>query len=135
MRTTFLSAWPAVALLARLSTPGSYPAQQPGWGKPQTRKPPPDEFRSLVREVEEAYKAPFEVDKDILDELRKQYKNPTPEREAKIFLEIRRPYHLTPTRSRTSSANSVGRTTSRHPGRRSRSSGRSAATAACRMAR
>jgi Ca2+-binding EF-hand superfamily protein len=59
-------------------------------------KPPPDEFRALLREVEEAYKAPLEVDKDVLDELRKQYRDPTPEREAKIFREIRRLYVTTP---------------------------------------
>lgn len=96
MRTTFLTAWPVAALLALLSTPGYYPAQPQGGGKPQQPKPPPDEFRSLVKEVEEAYKAPFEVDKDVLDELRKQYKNPTPDREAKIFREIRRLYNLSP---------------------------------------
>jgi len=96
MRTTFLTAWPAVALLALLSTPGYYTAQPPGGGKPQGPKPPPDEFRALVREVEEAYKAPFEVDKDVLDELRKQYRNPTPDREAKIFREVRRLYNLSP---------------------------------------
>lgn len=92
MRPTHLALWPAIALVALLSTPGYYTAQPPG-GKP---KPPPDEFRALVKEVEEAYKAPFEVDKDILDELRKQYKNPTPEREGKIFREIRRLYNLPP---------------------------------------
>lgn len=95
MRTTFLAAWAATAVFALLLTPEIDSAQPPGGGKPNAPKPPPDEFRSLVREVEEAYKAPYEVDKDILDELRKQYRSPTPEREAKIFREIRRLYNLT----------------------------------------
>ena len=59
-------------------------------------KPPPDEFRAVLSAVEEAYKAPREVDKDVLDELRKQYRNPTPDRETKIFREIRRLYETTP---------------------------------------
>jgi Ca2+-binding EF-hand superfamily protein len=85
----------AAALVALLTvTPVS--AQPPG-GKPaKPDKPPPDEFKSLVKEVEEAYKAPLEVDKDVLDELRKQYRNPTPEREDKIFKEVRRLYRTTP---------------------------------------
>ena len=96
MRTSFLASWSAVAVLVLLLTPDPDHAQPLGAGKPPPTKPPPDEFRALVREVEEAYKAPYEVDKDILDELRKQYRNPTPEREAKIFREIRRLYTLTP---------------------------------------
>jgi Ca2+-binding EF-hand superfamily protein len=61
-------------------------------------KPPPDEFRALVKMVEEAYKAPFEVEKDVLDELRKQYREATPDREAKILREVRRAYATTPDR-------------------------------------
>jgi Ca2+-binding EF-hand superfamily protein len=65
---------------------------------PAKDKPPAvtDEFRAILKEIEEAYKAPREVDKDVLDELRKQYSNPTPEREAKIFKEIRRLYATSP---------------------------------------
>ena len=63
---------------------------------PEKPKPANDEFRTLLKEVEEAYKAPLEVDEDVLDELRKQYRNPTPERELKIFKEIRRLYDTTP---------------------------------------
>ena len=59
-------------------------------------KPQPDEVRAIVKEIEEAYKAPLEVDKDVRDELRKQYRNPTPERETKLFYEIRRLYHTDP---------------------------------------
>ena len=62
----------------------------------QSPKPPPDERKALLGEVAEAYKAPHEVDKDVLDELRKQYRNPTPDRETKIFREIRRLYQTTP---------------------------------------
>jgi hypothetical protein len=87
----------AVAAVTLLLTPDMDHGQQPDpRNQGQKTKPPPDEFRSMVREVEEAYKAPFEVDKDILDELRKQYRNPTPDREAKIFREIRRLYNTTP---------------------------------------
>ncbi len=73
----------------------------PGFGQPppvdgKAVKPPPDETRAVVREIEEAYKAPLEVNQDVLDELRKQYKNPTPEREAKLFYEVRRLYQTTP---------------------------------------
>lgn len=73
---------------------------QPGpdkWqGKDQKQKAPIDEFRAIHKEIVEAYKAPGEVDKDVLDELRKQYKDPKPDREAKIFREIRRLYATTP---------------------------------------
>jgi hypothetical protein len=56
----------------------------------------PDELKAMLKEVQEAYKAPFEVDKDIRDELRKQYQNPTPDREKKIMQETRRLYATTP---------------------------------------
>src|SRR5215813_4923319 len=95
MRPTNFPRRATVAVLALLLTPDPDHGQPPpNWsGNP---KPPPDELRSLIKEVEEAYKAPFEVDKDVLDELRKQYRNPTPEREAKIFKEIRRLYVTMP---------------------------------------
>src|SRR5262245_27662204 len=102
MRTATFPALVATAVLALLLTPGPDRGQPPppspgnaGAGG-QTPKPPPDEFRALLKEIEEAYKAPHEVDKDVLDELRKQYRNPTPERETKIFREIRRLYQTTP---------------------------------------
>jgi hypothetical protein len=69
---------------------------QKGFGQEAPAKPPPDEFRALVKLVEAAYKAPLEVDKDVLDELRKQYRDPTPDREAKIIREVRRAYVTTP---------------------------------------
>jgi hypothetical protein len=100
VRTIRFPVLTAVAVLALLLTPDPDHGQPPPPAAPTQKekkpKPPPDEFKSLVKEVEDAYKAPFEVDKDILDELRKQYKNPTPEREAKIFREIRRLYNTTP---------------------------------------
>jgi hypothetical protein len=55
---------------------------------------PPDEEKEILKQIKEAYKAPFEVHKDVLSELRKQYQQPTPEREAKIFKELRRLYLL-----------------------------------------
>jgi EF hand len=67
-----------------------------GQSPPEKPKQVTDEFRAILKEVEEAYKAPLEVDKDVLDELRKQYRSPTPEREMKIFREIRRLYATTP---------------------------------------
>jgi hypothetical protein len=51
----------------------------------QTPSEVPEEIRALLKEVERAYPDPVEINKDILDELRKQYRDPTPEREAKIF--------------------------------------------------
>jgi hypothetical protein len=60
-------------------------------------KPPPDEFKSLVSEVTEAYKAPYEVDEDIRDELRGAYKKGlTPQKEDKLIYEVRRLYQTTP---------------------------------------
>src|SRR5262245_47579481 len=102
MRRVTFPVLAAAAVLALLLTPGLDRGQPPpppaGNAGPggQNPKPPPDEFKALLKEVEEAYKAPHEVDKDILDELRKQYRNPTPERETKIFREIRRLYQTTP---------------------------------------
>jgi Ca2+-binding EF-hand superfamily protein len=81
-----------LALLCAGTIVGQSPTTSPG--KDQ-RPPVTDEFRAILKEIEEAYKAPREVDKDVLDELRKQYSNPTPEREAKIFKEIRRLYLTT----------------------------------------
>lgn len=85
MRTAHL---PALAITAALISSAPASGQTPP-------KPPPDEFEALVKVVENAYKAPLEVEKDVLDELRKQYRGPTPEREAKIFKEIRRVYEPT----------------------------------------
>jgi Ca2+-binding EF-hand superfamily protein len=95
MRITSLPMLAATAVLALVSAGpvvGQSPTSTPG--KDQ-RPPVTDEFRAILKEIEEAYKAPREVDKDVLDELRKQYSNPTPEREAKIFKEIRRLYLTT----------------------------------------
>jgi len=88
MRPTLFSALAATLMLAHQFAFGQT--------SPDTTKPPTDEFRTLLKEIEEAYKAPLEVDKDVLDELRKQYRNPTAERELKIFKEIRRLYITTP---------------------------------------
>lgn len=90
MRTETLATLAAAFLLAPTTGRGQPPAGEPG------TKPPPDETRAIVREIEEAYKAPSEVDEDVRDELRKQYRGPTPEREAKLFYEIRRLYQTTP---------------------------------------
>jgi Ca2+-binding EF-hand superfamily protein len=56
---------------------------------------PPDEDKEILKEIKEAYKAPFEVHEDVLKELRRQYEQPSPDREAKIFKELRRLYDLT----------------------------------------
>ncbi|MFO0810868.1 MAG: EF-hand domain-containing protein [Gemmataceae bacterium] len=59
-------------------------------------KAQPDEERVILSEIKEAYKAPLEVDEDILKELRRAYKQPSPERENKILFEARRLYRTTP---------------------------------------
>src|SRR5439155_1604019 len=56
---------------------------------------PPDEDKEMLKEIKEAYKAPFEVHEDVLKELRRQYEQPSPDREANIFKELRRLYDLT----------------------------------------
>jgi len=85
-----------IAGLAALAVSSAFGQPPKVSGPEEPRKPPPDEFKSLLNMVEEAYKAPREVDKDVLDELRKQYSDPKPDREAKIFKEIRRLYATTP---------------------------------------
>jgi len=92
MRTAYLA---SVVALSVFMFPGAGYGQGSD-GKEKKLKPPPDEFRAIHSAVEDAYKAPLEVDKDVLDELRKQYREPKPEREAKIFREIRRLYETTP---------------------------------------
>ncbi|HKB03245.1 MAG TPA: EF-hand domain-containing protein [Gemmataceae bacterium] len=79
----------AASLAAVLMTPGLVFAQA------EKVKPVGDEFRVFLKEVEESYKAQYEVDKDVLDELRKQYRDPKPDREARIFRDIRRLYNVT----------------------------------------
>ncbi len=56
----------------------------------------PDETNAMVKAVQEAYKAPYEVDKSIRAEMQKQYQNPTADREQKILREVRRLYVTTP---------------------------------------
>jgi hypothetical protein len=87
---TFAPLSAAIATLALQFSPGLTVAQEP------PTPPVSEEIRALLKEVQRAYKAPAEVEKDVLDELRKQYREPTPEREAKIFREIRRLYVTTP---------------------------------------
>jgi Ca2+-binding EF-hand superfamily protein len=72
---------------------------QPGpvkGGADQKPRLPVDEFRTIHKEVAEAYKAPDEVDKNVLDELRKQYQKPSADREARILRQIRRLYRTNP---------------------------------------
>jgi hypothetical protein len=89
MRTPALVAAATAALVLHFH-PGVVVAQE------QSVPRLPEEIRGLLKEVERAYKDPAEIDKDILDELRKQYRDPKPDREAKIFPEIRRLYVTTP---------------------------------------
>jgi hypothetical protein len=89
---------PTNALLVVLSfflAIGAGRAQPPADGK-RKADPPSDEYKVLLSVVTEAYKAPHEVDKDVLDELRKQYRDPSPKREEKILREVRRLYATTP---------------------------------------
>jgi Ca2+-binding EF-hand superfamily protein len=55
-------------------------------------KPPPDEFKLLLKEVQRAYRRPEQVEQDVLAELRKQYTVPKPDREADILRLVRRAY-------------------------------------------
>jgi Ca2+-binding EF-hand superfamily protein len=55
-------------------------------------KPPPDEFQLLIKEVQRAYRSPEQVEQDFLAELRKQYSDPKPGREADILKLVRRAY-------------------------------------------
>jgi Ca2+-binding EF-hand superfamily protein len=72
---------------------------QPGrvkGGAEQKPRSSVDEFRIIHKEVADAYKAPDEVDKNVLDELRKQYQKPSTDREARILRQVRRLYHTNP---------------------------------------
>jgi hypothetical protein len=62
----------------------------------EERRRAPDEFREILSEVEDAYENFVDVDKDVLEELRKQYREPKPDRETKIFRELRKLYVTTP---------------------------------------
>lgn len=61
---------------------------------------PLDEDREILKQIKEAYKAPFEVPEDVLKELRRSYAQPSAQREAEIFREIRRLYLLTAEREK-----------------------------------
>lgn len=88
-----------VAILLMAGASATPVLGQPSFGQgnqDQKTKPKIDEFKAILSVIDEAYKAPKEVDKDILDELRKQYRQPSYDREAKIFREIHRLYDTTP---------------------------------------
>lgn len=68
---------------------------QPPAGEGKSPKGPPDEDKEILSQIKDAYKAPFEVHEDVLKELRKAYQQPSAEREAKIFKELRRLYQMT----------------------------------------
>src|SRR5205814_3866404 len=80
------------AVLALLVGTAVAAGQPPDGGKGGKEKDPkalPDEEREILKEIREAYKAPFEVHEDVLKELRRSYQAPSPDREAKIFRELR----------------------------------------------
>src|SRR4051812_29456048 len=84
-------------LLALFGGSAQAAAQPPGQGKGGKQKGPKgplDEEQAILKEIKEAYKAPFEVPKDLVKELRKAIEQPSPEREAKVFKEARRMYLL-----------------------------------------
>ncbi len=95
MRANFLMPMGSVLLLLLAATTPAT-GQPPASGK----GPPglPNDESEILKEIREAYKAPFEVHEDVLKELRRAYQQPTPEREAKIFKELRRLYALSPER-------------------------------------
>jgi hypothetical protein len=90
-----LSAMRSIRLLA-LILGLTLPSAAFGQGDRENRTRIPDEFREILKEVEDAYENFVDVDKDVLEELRKQYREPKPDREAKIFREIRKLYNTTP---------------------------------------
>jgi hypothetical protein len=88
-----------LAGLCLIVGPAAAQVQAPGGAitiKLQASPGPANEEKEILKEIKEAYKAPFEVHEDVLKELRRQYDQPTPEREEKIFKELRRLYDLTP---------------------------------------
>lgn len=92
--------WMLVASLVQTLIVALAAAQPPDPGgkapKIKNSQGPLDEEKEILKEIKEAYKAQYEVHKDVLSELRKQYKEPTPQREAKIVKELRRLYLLSP---------------------------------------
>ena len=82
-----------IAAAALVFAAGTGHAQPPAEDK---EKKLPDESKMIIHDLTEAYKAPHEVDQDVLDELRKQYRDPSPKRETKILFEVRRLYVTTP---------------------------------------
>ncbi len=97
MRVRLMALMGTLILVLPLGTAEAF--GQSGKGKStsgKSPKAPPDVEKGMLSQIKDAYKAPFEVHQDVLKELRKAYQQPTPEREAKIFKELRRLYVLTP---------------------------------------
>ena len=69
-----------------LGQPPPGKVKEPKIKEPKVKESPPapDVEREILKELKEAYKAPFEVNEDVLKELRRSYEKPSPEREAKI---------------------------------------------------
>lgn len=82
----------ALSWLISFAVAGGSVAQE----KDAKPKPAADDTKAILADLTEAFKAPYEVDKAVLDELRQQYRDPTAAREAKIFAEIQRLYPTTP---------------------------------------
>lgn len=98
MRANLLVLTGSVLLVLSVGTAeaiGQQPAAQGKGFLGRGSQGPPAEEGEILKEIKEAYKAPFEVHKDVLKELRRSYEQPTPEREAKIFKELRRLYQMT----------------------------------------
>jgi hypothetical protein len=91
MRAHFLV--PVAAVILSLLMGAAAAGQPPGGGK---KPKPPDEEKEILKQIEEAYKAPREVYDDVRKELRKAYQRPSAEREAEVFKEIRRLFLPTP---------------------------------------
>lgn len=89
--TAFVLLWATWAPAARAQGPAAAAAPVP-----KRFAEFPEEQRSILREIEEAYKAPKEVHEDVLGQLRKSYQKPSEARESKIFEELRRLYAMTP---------------------------------------
>jgi Ca2+-binding EF-hand superfamily protein len=53
-----------------------------------------DADREILKQIKEAYKAQYEVPEDVLQDLRKSYKQPSAQREASMIRDLRRLYLL-----------------------------------------
>lgn len=104
MRTNPLTMSAAAILLAAMASTfalppiggasaGGAPQGQKG---PKAKGAPPDLEKEILKQIKEAYRAPFEVHQDVLDDLRRSYKPGSNSRETSMIKALQRLYLLTP---------------------------------------